>query len=34
MFQVPDPYMVFNNYQVLRMSKAMYDYKKDIIEGV
>lgn len=32
MFQVPDPYMAFNNYQILRMSKAMYDYKKELMK--
>lgn len=32
MFQIPDSYTAFNNYQILRMSKALYDYKKDLIE--
>lgn len=32
MFQVPDPYTAFNNYQILRMSRAMYDYKKDLMK--
>ena len=32
MFQVPDPYIAFNNYQILRMFKAIYDYKKDFIK--
>ena len=32
MFQVPDPYTAFNNYQILRMCKAVYDYKKDLMQ--
>ena len=32
MFRVPDLYMAFYNYQILRMSKAMYDIKKDIMK--
>ena len=32
MFQIPDSYTAFNNYQILRMSKALYDYKKDLIK--
>lgn len=31
MFQIPDPYTAFSNYQILRMSKAIYDYKKDLM---
>jgi len=32
MFQVPDPYMAFNNYQILRMCKGVYEYKKELME--
>ena len=32
MFQVPDPYTAFNNYQILRMCKVVYDYKKDLMQ--
>lgn len=32
MFQVPDPYTAFNNYQILRMCKAVYDYKKEFMK--